>query len=430
MPIVPSRAREIERLIADLESAQAAERQSATARLTLVGERAVDAILRALPRASVRALLCLLDVLEELTPARARDPLLGLFGHPAPEVATRAIVVSARYPQTDVVHAVCAVLQASPPRPLPQRRAAVTALGRLHAAGQIEALGPLVDLLLDESLADTLRLSALAALRRLSKRDLQDIVRPLTTTRSTPLANELRALGLATGPGPLEPEALIRRLETTPPDEEPDLLAALRQSGPAAATALIERLERAPEASAILRLGRALASLGDVALSPAHEALAHTESPLVARILAGALSQIGALASLPVIHDALRRVAASRTPGEDPAWIEARAHLHLALASFGTRLALYDLREMLEARPFLGGATLLRAAAAVGDVSLLAPLVALAHDTPEWASACRETLTALVRRERLRRDARLLRRVRPEHQAVLEDLWPSRRRRP
>ncbi len=402
MPIVPSRAGEIERLIAALGSADAARRESAVARLTLLGERAVDALLRALPGSSPQALIAALTLLERRAPERAFDAVLALIEHDDPEVATRAVEVVAAYPGRAVVRSLATVARARAGRPVGVRCAAVVALGRLYDGGLLAALDPLVQVLLDEKQEEAPRLAALASLRGLPPADLGPIVRRLRGTRSTALAAELSPLDLPAS-----------RLPESPAVEK-----------------LLARLTHATETSpAVLRIGRQLAELGEAAIAPIHATLSSTDSPLVIRILADALSEIRSVRSIPLVHETLRRGAVHPGAADDSAWCEARAHLHLTLAALGSRLALYDLRELLGRRPFLGGSALLAAAASVGEISLVGPLVALAHDAPEWVPVCRQTLAVVAEREGLRRDARLLRRIPTEHHALLAALWPARRAR-
>jgi hypothetical protein len=89
----------------------------------------------------------------------------------------------------------------------------------------------------------------------------------------------------------------------------------------------------------------------------------------------------------------------------------------------GSRIALYDLREMLEARPLLAAPSLLKAAAAVGDGSFLPTLAALACAEPDLLDDCRSAFRAVAGRENLRRSSKALKAVRPEHREGLARLW-------
>ena len=99
------------------------------------------------------------------------------------------------------------------------------------------------------------------------------------------------------------------------------------------------------------RLGSALKAQGTAALPALHVALEQASRPLELEVLGDVLGALGAPASIPVLSRALQRL--SRGPGqdEDAGQAAVAARLHLALADLGSRIALFDLRERLEARP-------------------------------------------------------------------------------
>ena len=83
--------------------------------------------------------------------------------------------------------------------------------------------------------------------------------------------------------------------------------------------------------------------------------------------------------TLPVLHrlvEAIRaREAKAESPAENAAWMTARAAVHQALADRGSRVALYDLREMLDRAP-AAPVEILAALEAIGDASCLEPIAA------------------------------------------------------
>ncbi len=215
----------------------------------------------------------------------------------------------------------------------PLRRAAVVALGRLHAAGLVLATDQLLDVVTNEQQEEATRLKAFDALESLPVKDLKALKQRLRSSKSSALA--------ARASGRLDPDREL--LETT-----------LRERTPA---------------------------------------------------------------SILVLHRLLERF-------EDP---ESRARVHTALAGLGSRIALYDLREMLEARPVLAAPALLDAAARIGDASFVPTLAALAADAPQLWEACAVAFASIAARERLRRSSRTSKGVRPEHRDALEGLWARTR---
>ena len=94
--------------------------------------------------------------------------------------------------------------------------------------------------------------------------------------------------------------------------------------------------------------------------------------------------------------------------GADAASLRARAALHEALAALDSRVALYDLRETIEAHPGAVMPALLLAASRVGDASLAPALArAVAEDTA-LLDGCAGALAAIVARERLRKTSAAL----------------------
>jgi hypothetical protein len=97
--------------------------------------------------------------------------------------------------------------------------------------------------------------------------------------------------------------------------------------------------------------------------------------------------------------------------------------VHVALAALDSRLALFDLREMLHARPVRALPALLETAAKVGDASVVPALVALAAESRALLDQCAQPFASIVRRARLRPTSAALRAVRPHHREALRELW-------
>lgn len=87
-------------------------------------------------------------------------------------------------------------------------------------------------------------------------------------------------------------------------------------------------------------------------------------------------------------------------------WIAARGLLHQQLAARGSRLAVYDLRESLEASSGPLPVGFLAAAAAVGDVACLEPIASswiAASEDKWWRDHLAEAFAAIVKRENVGR---------------------------
>lgn len=320
MPIVPSRSREIEARLAELASTAPAARDSAIARLTLLGERAVGPLVETLRLGSPLARLGALKVLEQLRSPRALPALLEQLGVGEGDLAAAAAGAIAAL---GGAKAIAPLSKALTHKDAEARAAAADALAKLFASGIEEALEPLVETLLDGKADERLRRTAERALSRLPARELRAIRARLSEAGRSRPAPDLEAL-----------------------------VAAL------------------PKGAAVTVLHRALAGLVDAG---------------------------------------------------------AAARLHQALAERGSRIALYDLRERLDARPARLAETLLQVAARIGDASLLPSIVALAADRTALTGPCVEALAAIVRREKLRKTHRLVKAVRQEHRKLLDGMWARAR---
>ena len=407
MPIVPSRARHIQELLARLNSEKAAERESAVAQLTLLGARAVEPLLGALVASNPLFQLGGLEVLDRLRDPRALPEVLALALAPEPAVALRAVSVAAAYPEPRTAQTLAKALLAGPPE---RRRAAARSLSRIHGAGVVEAVEPLLDVLFDEDEDETLRLAILEDLASLDP-PLDSRTLPLVLKRLT--ASHDTALGARA-------QALLRRSSRNGRaggDTLPDLLDRL--GDPTLGAAEAETL--AP----------VVARLGATDVETLHKALERSRSPLAVRVLADALGAAGTTASIPVLQRTLERLGyegGEPLPEEEAmARAQTKAHVHAALAALDSRIALFDLRRLLAAPPPRALPLLLRAAGAIGDGSLVPALARLSSEHPEHFEACAHTFAAIVRRQRLRRTSAALRLVRTQDRPVLDAFWEKAR---
>ncbi len=131
---------------------------------------------------------------------------------------------------------------------------------------------------------------------------------------------------------------------------------------------------------------------------------------------------------VPTIQDLHRKIQGlSAGAGRGtPATARAKARVHVALARLDSRIALYDLREMLESRPVRDAGDLLEAAALIGDKSMLPVVVALAHDEPGLSEPSARAFASIVEREGISRGSSLLRTIPREQRSTFEALWRSR----
>lgn len=151
-----------------------------------------------------------------------------------------------------------------------------------------------------------------------------------------------------------------------------------------------------------------------------------------------ALAREGAAVALPLLHRIIEgvreREAAETSAARRTEWTRVRAAAHVALASRGSRLAVYDLRESLET--VRAGATplpveFLAALSRVGDASCLEAIAAAytrsrkpasgQHDW--WREHLADAFHAIVRRERITRRHAVVKRMEKRWKDACGELW-------
>ena len=391
MPIVPSRSRETQALVARLSSEREAEREAALARLRLLGPRALPAILAALPGSGPELRLCVLELVEHASDPRARAEVIALCRDPHPEVARRALGLLPRYAEPKAVASAARILAGGP---TDLRLPAARALCGLHARGLVEALEPLLDLILEETEDETFRREVLSSLHAVDPK-----------TAATLLER------LARGPG-----ALVRTA----------VRPALGDDEPAPAFALLRRLERpARRGDEALRIARELEAVDASALPELHTALERVTAARTLGALADAIGRLRSPTSIPVLSRALTRLRDLPLAARDEAQGEAISRLHLALAALDSRIALFDLRERLKATPLRAAGTLLEAAERIGDASFVPVLARIHANERTLRGRAASAFAAIVTREGLEPRRMARRGLRPEDREALRTLWAA-----
>jgi HEAT repeat protein len=328
----------IESLIADLGAARVSAREAATARLTVIGPRAVERLIAfvrsgAPPAARVGGL----RALEAIGDPRALDPALDILSDAGAAAAVGAAAagvarVFLRGPRGAIAVDRLTVAALDRGRPEAVRLAALRALGELGAA----TIAPVLASLADDPSA-TIRAEA------------------------TPRKRSARAA---------DPLMVITRAADQRLPEDPGDAAALRRAlNDAGASVPLQQL---------LRLIERIRERED-------------------------------------IEPAARR----------DEWTTTRAAAHVALASRGSRLALYDLRESLASTKAPLPVEFLAALSMVGDVSCLEP-IAGAHAKAKnawWRDHLADAFRAIVTREKVTRRHAAVKKIAQRSPQTLQELW-------
>ena len=302
MAIRASSSKQIDALIADLGAASAVTRETAVARLTLLGARAVERLIAAAESGAVaEARAAVWRTLEGIGDARALEPALAALGSGDLEPAVGA---------------------------------AAAGVVRVHVRGPrgAAAVDRLATVLLDRTRHETVRLAALRALRELEPSTIAPI---LTSLAHDPNATIRTEAGLSEQDAPRDPEdpaaVVTNAADGALPDDPATLRRALKLSERTVPLpALVRVVDRVRE-----REGSEAASVRDqwrLTRAAAHVALAQRGSRLALYDLRESLETakrplpVEFLAALTLIGDAtcLAPIAEAHAKAKDAWW---RDHL-------------------------------------------------------------------------------------------------------
>jgi HEAT repeat protein len=170
-----SAADEIRRLVDDLSTTSRVARDTATARLSVIGERAVPHLLDGLARSrSAAGQASILRILEATRDRRALDPALSLLNQPGTEPAVSLAVISL--------------------------------IGSLLDSGRgQEALDALAKVAVDQTVADRLRVACIDELAEMPERVLHPLLKRLESDSSPAVRTRVAGAAGTAGPSDVLP---------------------------------------------------------------------------------------------------------------------------------------------------------------------------------------------------------------------------------
>jgi HEAT repeat protein len=211
LSITRSSARRIEALVADLSSNNPVARESAIARLTLIGRRAVTRLITVIERGQTSSTrTAALRALEEIDDPRALE----------------AAVLALDDPDADVALAAIGLARAC-----------------LHGPNGADALDRLTAISLDRTRPDAIRLAALHAISHLDRRTLAPLLKSLATDFAAVVHGEATARRGRVRPQRSEPgKTLERAAEQGLPDEPGSLHRAIIKAGDQVSLSILLRI--------------------------------------------------------------------------------------------------------------------------------------------------------------------------------------------
>lgn len=161
------------------------------------------------------------------------------------------------------------------------------------------------------------------------------------------------------------------------------------------------------------------------------EAIAEEGLPEEPELVRSLVASDGATAPLTVLHRIVNliraRELAETTLQRQQQWVAVRAATHKTLAVRGSRVALYDLRETIEAADAPLPVGLLAAVSAIGDVSCLEAIAAAYVHTAVprndwWHQHLATAFSDIVQREKITRRHTIMKRISKKWHGVLDEL--------
>lgn len=430
-----SRANEIHELVRRLGSRNPSQVEAARARLSILGSRAVEDLIAALEGENSRIRARVMPLLALIQDPRGREPLIAtvLLDRNARlrEIAARCL---ARFPSVETVCALNRVLQKERREREEVRVGAVQSLVQQYASGREEALRMVLELLADAQEVPSVRLAALALLPQLRPSERRDILERLKQDPSQDVRQRAQELdsdveGLA-GTGPQEVLELIRELGSSRWD---DVVQQLMACGASAIQPLLDEMQsRAHDPEFCTRAGMVLKGLGPRRGRALAEALDQIQEPLPLQVLVEAIGALGEKSLIYRLQGVIERIAsqarhAGRGNGPD-LMQRVRAKAHLELARIGSRVAIHDLREALIDTNHRLELELIAAIGLIGtreEIGLL--LQAYGREDGYMQEQIAKVVRAIMRRERLRRNSKLLQALDGEQRRALAEILPPGR---
>ena len=419
------RANEIQELIHRLGSPRPVEIDSAKARLSVIGARAVEGLIDALGSDDNQVRGHAIQLLALIKDPRGRGPLTTLLRDESPGIRELAARGLARFPSTETVASFRRVLRTEPS--LDVRTATVQALIELYDRGQDDALCDVLGLILNPDEKTGPRLAACAILPRLKASERRGILKRLLEDRSRKIAALAERLQNGGGVDERrEPslDDLLRDLASQDYETWNEALQQLSRRSIDSINPMIEAMRhRAEDPEFCTRIGMALKALGPRRGRPVAEALEWVEEPLPLQTLVEVIGSLNVNALTYRLKDFLE----DNTPESDGAKPDhlkrARAKAHLELARIGSRVAIRELRDDLRRKGYRVEPELLAALELIGQKDELLDLIRMygredAYIRQRIASAVR----TIMKREKIRRNNALVRGLSPAHRKNLDTI--------
>jgi HEAT repeat protein len=431
-----TRANEIPELIQRLGSRKRTCVDTARARLSIIGPRAVEDLVDALEGDDTRVRARVMPLLALIQDSRGRKPLIAMLldrSGRLREIAARSL---GRFPAEETVAALNRTLVKD--RGEKVKIAAVQSLVEQYAAGQDRAICRVLEIVSDTSASTGVRLAALALLPKLRPSARDGIFERLKHDPDAELRQAAARVAEAIAAGaepPAEIGAALSALASNDYATWNEAVGHLAVCGSTAIGPLVDEMQsRAHDPELCKRAGMALKAMGPRRARAISDKLDQVEEPLPLQVLVEVIGALGEKSQIYRLKDLIDRLAEWPThPADVYGWDamqRVRAKAHLELARIGSRVAIQDLREALGDAERRVELELLSAVELIGKRDEIVVLLrAYGREDTFMRERIADAVRTIRKREHIRRNNRIFQTLNREQLRALAEILPPVRSR-
>jgi len=376
-----------------------------------------------------------MPLLAAIGDPRGREPLIAMLLDRNARMRLIAARCLARFPSPDSVAALERSLEKEKRKDV--RIAAVHGLVEQYSGGQDGAIRRVLDILLDAEENCDVRVAAFSLLRALRLSQRRSIVRRLCSDESETVRLHATRFAASPAPNPAPTQEEMRGwLERLGDDDYAvwnESVQRLTACGAEVVDPLVDTMRvHAEHPEYCTRAGIVLKSLGPRRGRALGQALERVVEPLPLQTLIEVIGALGEKSLIYRLKDLIDRLAGQPRgeTGFDPC-LRVRARAHVELARIGSRVAIADLREALNRVDGPTDFDMLSAVAKIGKRDELPLLLRAWRREDEFTRRkIAEAVRSIMKRERIRRNARILQILLPEERTALERILPPAESRP
>jgi len=409
---------------------------SAKARLSVIGARAIEALIEALEGDNDRIRGHAMQLLALIRDPRGRTPLAAMLLDNDPGMRVTAAQCVARFPCRESVVALENVLRRDQQTDV--RISAVHGLLEMYDAGREEALRQVLALLFDEKQDPALRIAAFALLPRVKGKERRCVLKRLQEDPSAKVsAHAARECEDASDDSAPRIQDLVLDLASREYDLWDDAVRGLTSHGASAIDPLVEEMcRRSNDPEFCTRAGMVLKGLGPRRCRTLADTLERVDNPLPLLVLVEVIGSLGVRSLIYRFKDLIERISSDQAhrPGNNhfESMQRVLAKAHLELAKIGSRVAIQELRQVLGDPARRLDLEILAAVELIGKKDEIPDLLrAFRREDGFMSARISSVVCSIMRRERIRRNSVALRGLSKEQRASLETILnqPRPRRR-